>query len=149
MVCSEDSSLKIKGPVASAYEIFKYYCLHDKLKQCIKDKNFDNLSVVKSLIKRVVKNNETARWKASCMLYRRLSLYQVYTVGIGMHAWWKVSMRFPFLCHKISLIMSLCVGTQPKGLQRNLGSNKRQLCGQPEIDDCRLVLFICSELDTV
>ena len=64
-----------------------------------------------------------------------------------MHTWWVITLKLPHFYKQTSCIMSIVLGGQPHGLQRNLGKSVCGLCGNRE--DASQVVFDCIELNDI
>ena len=55
--------------------------------------------------------------------------------------------KFPHIKKKVSSVIAVLLGSQPKGLQRNIGQNTCCLCGIKESP--QHILFQCQPLNTI
>ena len=99
---------------------FKFFELDEKLMECVRSGQYGCFSEWRQIIKRVVMENELARWRASCMLYPNLQLYMESVKTISMHPWWVLCKEHPQVTTKTSHVMSVLMGCQPRGFQNNL-----------------------------
>ena len=147
--CLTGKSVRTIGPVQCMYNTVFKYDLQDKLKQCLELNDFGEMLSWKNLIKKAVWRHESIIWKASCCLYKELSLYLDIVVGIKMHAWWVFVKSRPDAFTKVSCVMALVQGSQPIGLQCNSGKGRCKICDTLLWDDPVHVLFKCPTLDGV
>ena len=147
--CFSGKSFRIVGPVYSMYTTVIKYGLHEKLKRCLELDNFGDISSWKVLIKKIVWRHETIKWKASCLMYNELTLYQDSVFEIKMHAWWMFVKARPDAFKKVSSVMALIQGSQPIGLQCNFGKGRCKICHTLLRDDPVHVLFRCPTLSEV
>ena len=138
------------SPICSMYQAVMKYKMEGFLKSCLETDIVGQYGSMKKMIKRVVWENEYMRWRATCMLYRGLTGYLETHKNIQIHAWWKLAKMKPGITRKVSSIMAVFMGGQPRGLQRNMGSNKCGLCGSYTDRYTPLhILFKCSVLENV
>ena len=134
------------SPVADMYKYAKYYRLDGIIKQCLLTGNFGDFEQMKKYIKDLVWKVELTKWKGTCIMYKSLSCYVHSVSKIQMHAWWYFAKDAPHLTKNISCVMSLLMGGQPSGMQRNLSRSKCALCESHSADTPHHVLFICEAL---
>ena len=102
---------------------------------------------VKAQIKQIVWENETNRWKASCLMYTELDCYTRSVSRIRMHPWWLFLKQEPIYCNKVASIMSLLVGGQPIKYQRNFGHTRCGICEYFDYESIEHILFTCITLE--
>ena len=78
---------KIISPLRSMFDVAKFYKMEDALKTCLVSENRDSYLDWKWVIKATVWENETIRWKMTCMLYKSLDMYRDSVTEIKMHCW--------------------------------------------------------------
>ena len=66
---------------------------------------------------------------------------------IAIHTWWVFSNKFPHLLRKVSSVVSLLCGTQPKGLQ--CFQTMCKLCANRQTDCVEHILFVCESLNSI
>ena len=138
---------KMKSPVQNIYEKVQIYGLENYINQCSLRGSHDAIPYHKYKVKQVIWEYEKSLWKASVIMYKQLKLYVRCVSDIRHLAWWRYARIFPHVKRKVSCIVALLLGSQPKGMQRNLGSNICKLCGL--FESCEHVLFECSRLNSV
>ena len=115
--------------------------------QFIGDGNKDMLNTTKSKVKNMIFNLEIQRWKATCMMYSGLSIYMKCVKTINMHVWWSLARVRPYLTYKISAVLAICMGNQPRGLQCNFNRKLCYLCHQRQLDSPKHILFQCDAFE--
>ena len=109
----------------------------------------DSIYTQKNEIKESIWAKEELNWKATCLLYRRLSPYYNTLSKISIISWWQFAKSNPCKLKQVSAVVALFLGTQPKGLQHNFKGRYCITCGlnQPE---CFLhTLFECSAMNGI
>ena len=101
----------------------------------------------KNKVKRVVWEKEKMSWKASIMMYKELNIYSRCVPDIKELAWWRYARKFPHIKNKVSSVVAVLLGSQPKGMQRNFKTKICQLCGI--IESPKHILFECESLSRV
>ena len=109
----------------------------------------NNVHVIKRLVKTAIWEYEYTSWRACQLLYPELESYYEVTLDMKFHTWWKIAQKWPCLTSKISCIMSLLFGCQPKTLQRNFDSKFCKLCTNQHIENAQHILFECSAYESV
>ena len=127
-VAAGSVAMSTTSPIVSMYESVCKYKLEERLWANITTGSWEDRSAIKQLVKKVIWSHEVRCWKASSICYPELCLYCEIVIGIHMHIWWKVASRLPELTKKISSIITVIMGGQPKTMQRNLGRKKCDLC---------------------
>ena len=102
---------------------------------------------MKLMVKGIVWKNEYERWKASCLLYKKLSFYIVAVNRISLHPWWRLAKLKPQLSNHICSVLSVLCGGQPNGSQRNMKQSICQIWDLREDDDSPHVFFVCPALN--
>ena len=138
-----------RSPIIDMYENACSYKLGDMIWACINGIATGGLEMKKSITKRVVWEYEKRNWRASCMMYSNLEMYSDSVKHIRMHAWWLFLKGHPSLHRKVSAVMSVLLGSQPKGIQNNIGMSMCNLCDKRQPDDATHVLFACDGLTPV
>ena len=146
--CFLESRANKLSPIADIFSYVSKYGLREKLLQYVFMNTEVNLQESKRYIKKVVWDLETLSWKATQYLYPELSMYYNKVPEIQMHAWWRINLKPYGLINKISCVLSLLIGGQPPGLQRNFNSSRCGLCqNSMEKEDPCHVLFSCPALE--
>ena len=66
--------------------------------------------------------------------------------SITTHVWWQLAKFKPYLILKISAVLAVCMGCEPKGLLCNFGKKLCDLCDQRQLDNPKHILFECNAL---
>lgn len=135
-----------RGPIYSMFMYIRMYKLDRYLFNCMQNGNMKQLPVMKKYIKDIIWNHEQDRWKATCILYKELYIYNKCIISIRIHPWWKLLITCPHLRDKVSSVLAIAMGGQPRGMQRNIGFKKCPLCELHEVDTPTHILFSCPEL---
>jgi hypothetical protein len=137
------------SPIKDMYVLCIKYKIDNLLIQNLKAGYFGSKNQRKKLIKEIVIQNEYEKWRVSCMLYGQLSMYSKTTTRITIHPWWVIANKIPKLTKEISAAISILMGCQPKGIQRNLANGVCKICDAYKSDSATHVLFECSSLKRV
>ena len=87
--------------------------------------------------------------KASCLLYRNLSLFRGCVQYRRINFWWMFVAKKSSAFKSVSCIIALLCGTQPNGYGENFGSRQRcQLCCNFVVETMEHIIFECPELHT-
>ena len=127
-------------------ECAKRYGLQQYIFSDISCNDFNVYQERKRVIKRVIKETEIYQWKATCLIYKSLDVYAE-MASFRVHPWWMFARDMPHLFWKISGVVSLLMGGQPKGLKRNAEKSKCGLCVSNDSDNTEHVLFRCDALN--
>lgn len=104
-------------------------------------------------VKRQLKSNiwalEMCRWKSTCFLYRGVDLYVTNVKHIEIHAWWHAAHDNPHIARKFAVIMSLLMGSQPVGMQCDIGRHECSLCDESVKPDAHHCIFVCGPLEEI
>ena len=65
---------------------------------------------------------------------------------IKMSIWWSFAHKRPSIVYKISSVLAVLMGNQPKGLQCNLRQRMCKLCSNRSLDSTKHILFECDSL---
>lgn len=80
-------------------------------------------------------------------MYPSLELYCQTVEDIRLHTWWTYADKFPHLTGKISTVVTLLLGTHPKGTNAKAYKRKScELCAEHYADIACHVLFQCQFL---
>ena len=145
---ADDGKVPYTSPVYDMYSSVCRYGLESVFMCVVRSAEPVNYLYWKRVIKQVVWQAEVYRWKASCLLYPELSIYSKHVPHIQLNVWWKFLIKCPQYFRKVSAIMSLLCGTQPKPLQRNLEYHKSScvLCKLRVKDDIYHVMIYCEKM---
>ena len=138
-----------EGPIKSALKYFHKYDLISILMEFIYNGSEDVLKMTKNRIKAIVFDIEIQQWKASCILYQDLSLYMKCVNTIRMNSWWVLAKKKPYLVYKISAVMAVLMGNQPKGFQCNFRNKFCSMCPNRQLDSPKHILFECDALSNL
>ena len=112
----DNQYVSLVSPISSMYEATKRIGIDVKIEQCLREGcNFGTYTEWKHLVKYEIKRLENAKWKSSCILYGQLSMYLVTVQNISIHVWWKISSKIPSAINNIAGVMSVIMGSQPRG----------------------------------
>ena len=134
----------ILSPTVCMYNCAKKYGMDEYLLNCLEEGNFGVLNANKTLVKKIISEQEYFRWRATCFLYSSLSVYMSAIDKIAVHTWWIFANKFPHLLRKISSVVALLCGTQPKSLQ--CFQTMCKLCQSRQPDSIEHTLFVCESL---
>ena len=111
----------------------KKYGLYDMILDCIDKNEFGNVNVWKKFVKKTVWDLEIIRWKVTCSMYSKLRNYNCCVKMIKLHPWWEFVKNYPFMFKKVSAVVSVLMGDQPRGLQI-FDHERCQICFDFKID---------------
>lgn len=140
-------SMNMKSPVLSMYKNAKKYGLENCIIECVLNGHIDLIPRYKNKIKSIIWEREKAMWKSSIMMYKELNVYTTCVLDIKVLAWWRYVQKVPHVKKKVACVVAVLLGSQPKGMQRNIGQNICRLCGIKESP--QHILFHCSKLARV
>ena len=146
--CAEKNvGLSILSPTQSMYYYAKYYGLDELILKSLNDENFGRNGFNKETLKKVVKQVEYSRWKASNLLYRNLTIYSASISKIEVHLWWIYANKFPHHMKKVSATVAVLCGSQPKNMQIFRQNHIMcDLCLSRSYDSTEHILFLCEAL---
>ena len=149
--CSLWNSEMRESPVIDMFRVAHRYGMTNLLRHCYLNKEFGAFTARKSLVKRVVWEYEWRRSRASCIMYPRLETYNRIVNDIKMNVWWIFCMYNPEWTTKVSCVMAVLLGTQPRQMQIFPDSTYMtcQLCKACVHESAQHVSFYCSELEAV
>ena len=139
-------NFKFTSPIISMYKTVTKYGLQSVLIRTINDGEISKLASLKTMTKKIIWENEVTKWKASCIMYRELSIYRNTMNDIKLHPWWNLARRRPHLYNAISSVMAVLLGGQPRKLQQNFGSRACGLCLVGALESPQHILFECESL---
>ena len=134
-------------PVDDIMNYVKQYGLSDLIRRCQHHGTWNMVEGIKRKVKFIVLRCDENLWKASCMLYRSLGLYQKEVRYKRLNVWWQFVAKTPELFRSASCVVSLMCGTQPNGYGANFGSRKRcQICDDFSVETMEHIVFSCNAL---
>ena len=80
------------------------------------------------------------------MLYDSLRIYRSVAISFAIHPWWIFGNEHPHMCKRVSAVVAVMCGTQPKGMQ--CIAKICALCPHRQTDNPEHVLFGCEALST-
>ena len=92
---------------------------------------------------------ESVRWKSTCFLYKGIDVYISNVKTIEMHAWWHAAHINPRMTKQFAVIMALLMGSQPVGMQCDIGRNMCSLCEEQVTPNSYHVIFVCKSLKEI
>ena len=138
---------KRKSPVGSMVDCINQYGFMHILQTCIQEGTWEKIKGIKVKIKKAIYETDQARWKATCLMYNSLWAYNTSVTSIKLHPWWVFLRDFPATFKKVSCVLAVLSGTQPRKLQRNFSASICKLC----VNSCREtslhILFECTALN--
>ena len=139
---------KMKSPVYIMLQSFKKYGLYEMLLDCIDKNEFGNVIEWKKLVKKSVWNMEYMQWKVTCNMYAKLCIYKHHVTEMKLHPWWEYVKFYPFMFKKVSAVLSVLMGDQPRGI-KIFDQARCQICNDNKIDCSFHVLFECITLEDI
>ena len=91
---------------------------------------------------------ELMRWKATCLMYTELSIYTDCVKSIKTHVWWFLARKRPYLIYKISALLSVCMGNEPKGMKCEFRRRLCFLCNTRQPASPKHILFECESFSS-
>ena len=137
---------KMFTPIASMLNAVRQYGLTDMVKHYSICGKWDDVKKIKNQVKKIIWESERQRWKASCLMYKDLWIYNDNVFEIQTHAWWNYVKECPTAYHKVSSVIALLQGCQPKGMIRNISQRYCLLCNNSSLDGPVHILFECDAL---
>ena len=135
-------------PVGDIMKYVKFYGLTETIELCARAGDWKLVAGLKVKVKKLIAEYETRAWKSTCVLYRRLSIYCDVVIDRRVIIWWKFVSRCSGAFKRVSAVVSLICGTQPRGLGANYGRFARcQICTSYEMETTTHVLFDCETLN--
>ena len=139
---------RIVTPVGDIMKYVDRYGLNDLIQRCVDDGQWEMTQSCKVAVKKRVLTYEERSWRASCMLYRKLTLYVEIIPRRCINLWWTVVSHMSGYFKRISCVIALICGTQPNGYGANFGLNPRcQICVSYESETFEHTVFCCDALD--
>ena len=139
---------KMKSPVYIMLQSFKKYGLYEMLLNCMDKNDFGSVIMWKKYVKKSVWDLEYIQWQVTCSMYSKLKIYNISVKEIKLHPWWEVVKIFPYMFKKVSAVLSVLMGDQPRGLQI-FDQLRCQICHDYKVDCAFHVLFECVTLEDI
>ena len=137
---------KIKSPIVSMFEVASRYDLVEMIKRAVLYDEIPVFARVKNNIKQMVWSHEINRWKTTCLLYKELLCYSDYVSKIVLHPWWYFVKHEVLYYKKVAAILSILMGGQPSGLQRNYRRTQCKLCHGFAAETNEHIILECTSL---
>ena len=99
----------------------------------------------KKRIKSIIWDFEIKQWKSSCIMYPELKYYIKGVSEIRMIVWWSLARKHPHLMNKVSAVVAVIMGSQPKRLQCNFRHKLCRLCDLRIKDTPLHTLMSCTQ----
>ena len=128
------------------YKAVKYYKLDNLIEDCLLRGDLDMATHLKTKVKEIIRNFEKLRWKCSLPLYRELAFYMTHMTDIKPLSWWCFTKKYPHLKRKVSCVVAVLLGGQPRGIQRNIDHKICKICYLRAAEDPAHILFKCPAL---
>ncbi len=140
-----------KGPIYEAFKACQTYGLLEYISDVLETGTTMKLLEWKKIAWKAVKEVEVSRWRASSILYSKLSLFRECVCDIKVSIWWQVSHLHPKLTMATRVIMRLLSGEHclmsNVGRYSNMNSRLCPLCEEFECENVPHMLFVCSKLN--
>ena len=134
-------------PVGDAMQYVKFYGLTETIENCVRDGDWKQVTSLKSKVRKTISEYEARAWRSTCVLYRRLALYCDVIKERKIIIWWEFVRRCSGTFKRVSTVVALLCGTQPRGYGANFGHYARcQICTSYEMETILHVLFDCETL---
>ena len=140
---------KFTSPVKDMVAYVHKFDLNEVVSSLINSASQKLSGTIKHLVRNKVYNIEYRRWRASCILYPKLNIYMAGVLSIRTHICWVLVHRYPHLFRKVSAVMALLVGSQPKYLQCFRLTRLCELCALCEMDTPEHLLLRCQAMDHI
>ena len=137
---------KMKSPAGCMFKFIKLYGLDNMMSNYIINGNWKDVNRIKRYVKSVIWKKESQRWKATCLMYKDLWIYNDNMPNISMHPWWTFVKECPYACRRVASVMSLLQGCQPRGIMRNMQGRCCRICEDASLDGPVHILFECRAL---
>ena len=147
LLISDGFEERLRSPIGSMYRYIRYFNCEHFMMRCIERGRWEDVKTIKIEVKSLILNNEIQRWRASSLMYKEMQLYCERVTELRMHAWWVFVRNSVTAFNKVSCVMALLVGSQPKSFQRNMGSRNCNLCTDICKDTPVHILFECKGLE--
>ena len=134
------------SPTCSMLFYVKRFNLTGVLQNCMLLDNNSQFQYYKSLIKRVVTETESARWRVTAMFFYELPIFNHCIKNIDLCIWWKFVKNVPSLFKHVCSVVSVIAGAQPKPFQCNFDEYLCFMCTDFARDSAEHILFECDAL---
>ena len=136
------------SPIGDIMKYVNRYGLHNVIQKCLNDGRWVLVSSCKNVVKKKILCYDDTSWKASCVLYRKLSTYVEIVPKRAINIWWTVVSHVSGHFNRVWSVMALVCGTQPKGYGTNFGLNARcQICTSFNSETFEHTVFNCDRLN--
>ena len=143
-VFQEQGDRRILTPVGDIMQYVKQYGFSDIVHRCRIAGTWKMIDGLKKNVKACILTCDENLWKASCMLYRCLDIYNESVLYKKMNVWWTFVAKNSGAFKCTSSVVALLCGTQPNGLGANFGSRVRcQICSAFAIETFTHTVFEC------
>ena len=143
---NDDNYISLKSPTYSMYTYVKRFNLIDTLVGSLYSDNQGKISQYKKIVKNTVYDYEKYCWRVTMSLLHNLPFYDSCVLNIDIHPWWCFVKASPKYYRKVSSIIAIICGSQPKFYQCNFNSKLCQLCCDRQTETAIHVLFECPRL---
>ena len=140
---NDDDFVNDKSPTYSIYTYVKRFNMIDTLVNSLYSDNQGKISHYKKLVKKTVFDYEKFCWKVTMNLLHNLPFYDSCVLNITMHPWWCFVKASPRYYRKVSSILAIICGSQPKFHQCNFDNNLCGLCCDRQAETPVHILFQC------
>ena len=94
------------NPIMDMYKHAVRYGFENRIMYCVQNNVVGQIEQWKVLVKKVIRQTEIFKWRASCMMYRDLHVYNSCVLQIEMHAWWSVLKLRPYFKKHVASVMA-------------------------------------------
>ena len=134
-------------PVGDALRYVELFSLSDIIEKCIASGEWKMVLGIKKHVKRIISNYEDRAWRSSCLIYRRLNVYNDVVKTRNVNVWWNFVKHNAGAFKRASSVLALLCGSQPKGMGKNFNPVPRcQICASYALEDFEHTLFSCETL---
>ena len=138
------------SPIGDTMKYVYRYGLYYVIQQCLNDGRWSLVASSKIVVKKRILNYDEISWRASCVLYRKLSVYVEIVPVRAISLWWTVVSRASGSFKRVSCVVALVCGTQPNGYGANFGLNARcQICTSFDSETFVHTVYHCDKLDNI
>ena len=143
----EKGQQRIPTPVCDMMKYVNRYGLIGKVEMCINSGTWRMVNSLKREIKAIILRCDEELMKASCLLYRNLSIFKDYVQYKKLNVWWKCVSKSSNSFKSVACVVALLCGTQPRGYGANFGSQRRcQICCCYVVESMHHIIFECTGL---
>ena len=104
--CAAGTTSKYQSPIMDMYKHAVRYGFEKRIMDSIQNNVVGQIEHWKVLVKKVIWKTEIVKWRASCMMYRELHVYNSCVLQIEMHAWWSVLKLRPYFKKHVASVMA-------------------------------------------